>query len=348
MKSKNTFQHGGDILSFCKEINAKQKDVIDLSSNINFLKPNIKIDFNKLDISAYPTYENLYEIIAKRYSIKADKIELFNGGSSAIFSFFRNQNLKHCTIYSPAYLEYKKAAKLFSYKTFLINRFKNINTKNIKKNSLVIFVNPSTPDGVYYDLEKLLKIWKKKNCTVLCDESFLDFTNKKSAIKYLKKYNNLYILKSMTKIYSSAGIRVGAIISKKKNIKALKKTEPLWKLSVFDSLYLQDSILDKRFTAKTVKDTKTIKRYTINKLQKIDFIEKIYKSEANYLLIKLKNISSNELQNRLKEYKTMIRDCSNFDYLDSSFIRIAIKNKKNMKYFINSLKEIKKDINNVS
>ncbi|MGB7402202.1 MAG: aminotransferase class I/II-fold pyridoxal phosphate-dependent enzyme [Arcobacter sp.] len=338
MESNNQFSHGGDILAFSKKIGLKPKEIIDLSSNINFLKPNIKTDLNNLDISNYPTYEKLYKIIAKKYSVKADKIELFNGGSSAIFSFFRNIGLKHCTIYSPAYLEYKKAAQTFGFKIDLINRFEQIN-KEVKKNSLVIFVNPSTPDGRYYDLGKLFNSWTKKNCTIFIDESFLDFTKNTSIIDKLKTYDKLYILKSMTKIYSSASIRVGTIISNSKNIKKLKEKEPLWKLSHFDSIYLQNAIKDKNFITKTIKITQKNKEYTIKHLERFNFIKKIYKSQANYLLLELQDCDAQSLQNKLISYKIMIRDCSNFDFLNNTFVRVAIKDKTAMQKFIKALKK---------
>jgi len=341
LKSNNTFKHGGDIISFSKEIGSNPKDIIDLSSNINFIKPKIKTNFNKLEISSYPTYEKLYKIIAKRYSVKADEIELFNGGSSAIFSFFKNSNLKDCIIYSPAYLEYKKAAQKFGLKIKFINRFSNI-YENIEENSLIIFVNPSTPDGKYYDLKKLMKIWIEKSCTIFIDESFLDFTNNKSTIDYLKKYDKLYILKSMTKIYSSASIRVGAIISNTKNIVKIKEKEPLWKISYFDSIYLQNAIKDKEFIKKKKKIINQNKKYSIKNLKKFTFIKKIYKSEANYLLLKLKKIDAKEFQKSLVPYKIMIRECSNFDFLDKSFVRVAIKDKKSMKLFINACNDIEK------
>jgi threonine-phosphate decarboxylase len=76
----------------------------------------------------------------------------------------------------------------------------------------VIFVNPSTPDGRFYKLDTLIKEWIKKNATIIIDESFLDFTDFTSAIKYLKKYKKLYIIKSMTKLVKAhaAAIVVGA------------------------------------------------------------------------------------------------------------------------------------------
>ena len=319
-----TFEHGGQIEKFAFDLGCSVSEIIDLSSNINFVKPQININFNTLDISSYPTYDKLYEKIASNYGVQTSQIELFNGGSSAIFTLFRHLALETCTIYSPAYLEYKKASLNFGYELNTINRFENIN-KNVKENSLVIFVNPSTPDGKYYDLEELMQTWIEKSCTILIDESFLDFCDKPSAIKYLETYDKLYILKSMTKFYSSAGIRVGTIVSTKENIEKLKRFEPMWKLSQFDSNYLQAALDDKLF--KNISKAINIKNKIEleNILKNSTLVEEIFESSANYLLIKLKNLSAKEFQELLKPYKIMVRDCSNFDYLNEKFVRIAVK-----------------------
>ena len=334
-----TFEHGGQIQSFADELNCEVKEIIDLSSNINFIKPEINIDFNSLDISAYPIYDKLYEKIANNYKINSNQIELFNGGSSAIFTLFKHLNLKHCTIYSPAYLEYKKACVNFAYELRTINRFENMSLP-VKKKSFVIFVNPSTPDGTYYDLEKLMDYWIEQECTILIDESFLDFCDGKSAITYLEKYDKLYILKSMTKFYSSAGIRVGTIVSNEKNIDSLKRFEPMWKLSQFDSNYLKAALDDVNF--KRISKAINIKnRIELEKiLEKSSFVESIYQSSANYILCKLQGINAIQLQEKLKAYKIMIRDCSNFDYLDSSYVRIAVKSSSSTQILKKALEEI--------
>ena len=124
-----TFNHGGDINSFALEIGCKVDEVIDLSSNINFIKPELKIDFNTIDISAYPSYDSLYNSLANHYGIGTNQLELYNGGSSAIFSFIRDIKLQNCTIYSPAYLEYKKAALLHNKQIELVNRFVELDKK---------------------------------------------------------------------------------------------------------------------------------------------------------------------------------------------------------------------------
>lgn len=324
------FGHGGQVENFASALGCKVEEVIDLSSNINFIKPTVNVDFNELDISAYPTYSKLYESIASNYKVNSNQCELYNGGSSAIFSLFRHLKLKHCTIYSPAYLEYKKAAKLFSYKISHINRL-NILDQFVEENSFVIFVNPSTPDGQLYEIDTMMQYWMSRNCTLLIDESFLDFTDGISMTKYINSYDKLYILKSMTKFYSSAGIRVGTLISSEKNIQKLQKSEPMWKLSHFDSIYLQEALKDKTF--KTVSKAINVKNsiFLEKILNESNLFSHVQTSSTNFILAKLKNITAQDLQTTLLQYKILIRDCSNFDYLDDSYVRFAVKSENHLK-----------------
>lgn len=330
------FSHGGDVKTFAKMLKCKQKDIIDLSSNINFVKPNIKIKPTKVDFATYPSYNKLKTTVAKFYKTQSLNIEIFNGGSSAIFSLFRNFEHKNCVIYSPAYLEYKKAAKIYNKEVVHLNRFDD-DFNNIPSNTLVVFVNPSTPDGGFYKIKKLLKLWQEKNCTVIIDESFLDFGNKKSCVSHIKKYENIYVLKSMTKIFGCAGIRLGVVISNKNSIEKLQSTEPLWKISSLDMDFIIKAIKQKNFLKKSYKKNKKAKKYLKQILTKSKLFDKIYKSHANFILAKLKNQNANELQQKLLKDKILIRNCSNFDFLDDSFARFAVKEKKQLQKLNKSL-----------
>ena len=322
------FSHGGDVDSFAKRLGIKKNEVIDLSSNINFIKPKIKKDFNSLSISSYPNYDKLYKVLSKRYKVKNSQLEIFNGATSAIFSLFNSLDFDKVYIFSPAYLEYKRACRVFGKEVVLVNRFEKIDA-DISPNSLVIFVNPSTPDGKFYDIKRLLEI--SKRAKVLVDESFLEFCkNCESATKFLKSHDNLYILKSLTKFYSSAGIRLGIIISSKKNIKSIKQKEPLWKISEFDKNYILEALKDKKFIKKTQKKIAKNREFYTKKLLKLKEVEEVYPSSANYLLLRL-NISAKEFQKRVEKSFIMIRDCSNFDFLDDRFVRIAVKKKSYLK-----------------
>lgn len=318
------FEHGGDVVSFAQEIGCLSDEVIDLSSNINFIKPHIEIDFNQLNVASYPNYDALYQSIAKQYNVDVSMIEVFNGATSAISSLFRHLGCQDVYLYAPIYLEYKRIAMLHDCTLHLINRYDNL-YQEVKANSLIVFVNPSTPDGTFYDLERLMDYWQEQNCTIVVDESFLEFSQNLSASCYLKCYEKLYILKSMTKFYSCAGVRMGVILSSDENIQALKKYEPLWKISEFDSHYIQSALQDRDFAQKAREINDEHKSHLLKILQHSSYVEKVYPSTANFVLLKLRGIDAYTLQEKLMPHKIMIRNCANFDFLDAYHIRIAVK-----------------------
>jgi len=319
------FEHGGDITAFAKACSCRVDEVIDLSSNINFVKPKIDLDFNTLDIAPYPNYDKLYQAVASHYGVTVEELELFNGGSSAIFKLFDSlQEIQRCIIYSPAYLEYKRAVEVFGYEIQNIDRFSDIDAE-ITEGSLVIFVNPSTPDGIFYDIESLLQKWQERDCTVLIDESFIEFTSHSSVTHYLDRYPNLYILKSMTKFFGAAGIRIGTLISQRENIIRLQSREPLWKLSAFDSAYIQTVLEDQEFKERSDTEHTKSRAYLLEILKNSQIVKSIYPSVANYILIELDGIRAKELQRELLPYRVMVRSCENFDGLGEYHLRIAVK-----------------------
>ncbi|HQS67062.1 MAG TPA: aminotransferase class I/II-fold pyridoxal phosphate-dependent enzyme [Sulfuricurvum sp.] len=326
----NLFEHGGDINTFAEYCNCSPQEIIDLSSNINFITPSV--DFSTVTLNSYPDYEALTQTLAHYYNVHSDELELFNGGSSAIFSLMRLFDHPTCTIYSPAYLEYKKAALTYDKKLNLINRFESMDTV-VEENSLVIFVNPSTPDGKYYDLDVLMREWMAKSCTVVIDESFLEFCGGESVTKYLQTYDKLYVLKSQTKFYGCAGVRIGIILSSRNNITALKAKEPLWKISALDSHFLINALGDGKFRARSHALNDEAKTYLKTILEHSPLFEKVLNSDANFFLVRLASMSAKEFQEKLLPYRIMVRDCSNFDFLDERYVRIAVKSVEAMKPF---------------
>ncbi|MFY9142912.1 pyridoxal phosphate-dependent aminotransferase [Sulfuricurvum sp.] len=316
--------------AFAHHCGCEASEVIDLSSNINFITPNV--DFGGVTLNSYPSYEKLTEALASHYRVKSDEMELFNGGSSAIFSLMRFFDNPTCTIYSPAYLEYKKAAHLHGKKVALINRFEEMDAE-VEENSLVIFVNPSTPDGRYYEIETLMKQWMEKNCTILIDESFLEFCREESATRYLQTYDKLYVLKSQTKFYGCAGVRVGIVLSSRENIGALRAKEPLWKISALDSHFLITALKDEPFRTRSHALNDEAKRYLKTILEHSPLFEEVLESDANFFLVRLAHMNAKAFQEKLIPQKIMVRDCSNFDFLDERFVRIAVKDLEALKRF---------------
>jgi threonine-phosphate decarboxylase len=322
-----TYGHGGDVKTFAVHCGCAPEKVVDLSSNINFITPTV--DFSSVTLNAYPSYGQLTEALADHYRVNPDEMELFNGGSSAIFSLIRFFDNPTCTIYSPAYLEYKKAATLYGKKITLIDRFSDMDAE-VEENSLVIFVNPSTPDGRYYEIDALMERWKQKNCTILIDESFLEFCWGESATRYLETYDKLYVLKSQTKFYGCAGVRVGIVLSNASNIASLKEKEPLWKISALDSHFLITALKDDPFRILSHEHNRQAKAYLSVILGSSPLFEEVFPSDANFFLVRLAFMSAKEFQEKLLPHKIMVRDCSNFDFLDERYVRIAVKDKRSL------------------
>ena len=333
-------KHGANIYKYAKKLKCSSDEIVDFSSNINLYNPKIEIKLtNKMLVNyADNSYKDLKKIISKNYDIKSSQMALFNGASSAIFELFHPKGTqktlkeKRVYLYAPLYGEYEKAIQK-DVKIIKINRFNSLQDEP-KKNSVVVFVNPSTPDGKYYDLEKLFKLWKKKNCTIVLDESFLEFENLKSLRNQINNYKKLYIIQSFSKFNSCAGVRIGAIFSHKSNIKKLKT--PLWNLSSFDVKFLQKRLKDENFKkiSKALHVEQKKELYEILKDSKL--FSKIYNSDSNFYLVKTKK--AKQIFEALLKKKILVRTCDSFDFLGKNHLRFGVKN-------TNKHKKLKKALN---
>jgi len=315
-------KHGAGIYKVAKELQCSSDEIIDFSSNINSYHPKIKLTFKNSTLVNYSDYSyfNLKKIVSDKLNINIKEIKLYNGATSGIFSLIKVLKPKRIYLYTPLYGEYEKASKEVKKKIYKINRFTQL-YKKPKKNSIIAFVNPSTPDGEYYDLVKLLRLWKRQNCTIIIDESFIEFEELPSIREEIKNYKKLYIVQSFTKFYSCAGVRIGAILSHKKNIKKLKT--PLWHLSSLDVEFLSQRLLDSMFVSKSKQEHKKNKKVLYKILKKSKLFSKIYKSKANFFLTK--SDRAKEIFNYLLEKKILVRTCGSFDYLSNNYLRFGVK-----------------------
>ena len=335
--------HGGNIYQFAKFIGCLPEQVLDFSANIN---PNQAVNLDwmlSLQLGPYadPTYEALKQSIRDRYFFPENAdIEVFNGASAAIFALLRYLQPKELVLYTPLYSEYRNIADQLGCNVHNINRFDGLMT-NIPKWSTVIFVNPSTPDGQLYDLKNLLQSWQASNCTIIIDESFLDFCRADSVSSYIADYEKLYIIKSLSKFYGCAGIRVGYIMAEKAAIIALRGYESTWKLSSFDMMYMQHALKNNSFIEQTTLQTEYLRNLLQLTLQKSGLFEQIYPGQANFLFAKLvHHIDGYQLQALLTSSRILIRVCDSFDGLDKHYVRFAVKKAQDIRQLASSLEAV--------
>ncbi len=316
--------HGADIYRYARELDCEPDEIIDFSSNINLYQPVAELSFSNATITKYAdtNYTELKETIAKNYALNKEEITLYNGATAAIYALFHSLKQKSVTLYAPLYGEYQKAALASKKDIYKINRIEDIDQKPQEK-SIVVFVNPSTPEGSYYDLASLFKMWKKQKCTVIIDESFLEFEGLASMREEIRNYKKLYIIQSFSKFYSCAGIRIGAIFTNEKNSKKL--TPPLWNISSLDAAFLTKRISDTSFQTQSRLLHKEQKEELISILKNANLFDQIVTSEANFILVHSPNAA--ELFERLLGHKILVRSCESFDYLSHEWLRFAVKDK---------------------
>jgi len=316
--------HGANIYKYAKEIGCDPQEIIDFSSNINCYAPEVNFKVEQESITKYADsdYPELKSLIGTNYKTESENIALYNGATAAIYALLSQLKGKSVTLYAPLYGEYEKAALQANKDIYKINRIEDIE-QEVEKKSIVIFVNPSTPEGSFYDLEELFLEWKRKKCTIIVDESFIEFENHKSLKNQINDYKKLYIIQSFTKFYACPGVRIGAVFSHKKNIRSLQV--PLWNISSLDAAFLQKRLADTTFKEAAQKEHQEQKEQLQRILKESNLFEIIVQSEANYILTQSSHAT--ELFKHLLSHKILVRSCESFNYLDASWLRFAIKDK---------------------
>jgi threonine-phosphate decarboxylase len=337
--------HGGNIYQFARRLGCLPEQVLDFSANINPVQAIDLSCLQSVQLTPYadPDYGLLKQAIGQRYPAPAGvDIELFNGASAAIFALLRCLQPKDLVLYTPLYGEYAHIAEALNCAVHNINRFSCL-MADIPKRSTVIFVNPSTPDGQLYDLQELLEKWQAADCTIIIDESFLDFCEADSVAEHIAHYDKLYVIKSLSKFYGCAGIRVGFILAATAAIKELQRFEPAWKLSSLDMAYMQQALANTAFIEQTRQQTAHLRNLLHQALQDSGLFDKIYPGQANFLLARLAdNGDGYQLQAQLEPSRILIRVCDNFVGLDKSHVRFAVKDEQAIVQLAHSFKNIKK------
>jgi threonine-phosphate decarboxylase len=336
--------HGGNIYQFARRLGCLPEQMLDFSANIN---PRQAVDLNclqnvQLTPYADPDYGLLKHAVRQRYPAPVGvDLEVFNGASAAIFALLRCLQPKDLVLYTPLYGEYVHIAEELSCTVHNINRFSRL-MAGIPKHSTVIFVNPSTPDGQLYDMQDLLTKWRAADCTIIIDESFLDFCEADSVAEHIKYYGKIYVIKSLSKFYGCAGIRIGFILAATAAINELKRLEPAWKLSSLDMAYMQQALANTAFIEQTRQQTAHLRNLLHQTLQESGLFDKIYPGRANFLLARLATIDGYQLQAQLESSRILIRVCDNFEGLNKSHVRFAVKDEQAIALLAHSFKNIKK------
>lgn len=321
------------------------QEIIDFSVNINPLGvPETLIEKLKKELEEMVRYPEIdgasgKEVLAQYLDLKNENLILGNGATELIYLFARTLKPEKVLIVKPTFTEYDKAFKLagssiYDYYTKDENSF-NIQIEELVskieevKPKVLVLCNPNNPTGVFTESNELITILEKLkeiNACLFIDESFIDFTDKASCIPLIEKYN-IFILRSMTKIFAVPGLRLGYGIGREDIIFKLNKMKEPWTINSLAIKSVPVLLDDSQYLKKTQQWFSEEKQFLYNELKNITNI-KVFKSETNFFLIKLLRYNSSSLNEYLLTKKIFIRNCDSFQGLSDKYMRIAVRTRE--------------------
>jgi len=350
------FKHGGNIFFYSNKLNLSEDEILDFSVNLNplsfpeSLKNTISENIDKIYYYPEISGDTLRSRIAEKINCSPENILLGNGSTQIIYLLPVALNIKKAVIIQPTFSEYEKGlkrvnAKIFNYQLKEIDNFTlNIDSLLKKLNTLdfdaLYFCNPSNPVGNMLEREKLIYLadyLRKADKIFVLDEAFIDFTKEKGMLE--KNFKKCIILRSLTKIFGIAGLRIGYCKSDIKTIVQLKKNIEPWSLNCFSLIAGEELLKKEDFIEKTNFFVEKERNYIVKEISTIKNI-KVFDSQTNYLFLKILTKNSvKELENFLIDKNILIRNCSNFRGLNDKFFRVGIKKRKENKILTDNLKE---------
>lgn len=343
------YKHGADIAEIQKQYQIE--NITDFSSNVNiFLPPKLEELIRQFPIeklAKYPDihYTELRAKLAEKYSLRAEHIIVGNGSTELIFLLAKLPFVQKIGILSPTFGEYRRAAQIGDKEIvdFYYEKDFSIDCNRIASEKVdALFVcNPNNPSGNINHLMSLLEKTKKSGTLLIVDETFMDFSSDKSCslLPLVSEYDNLFVLKAVTKFYAMTGLRLGYGFASASLIESMWAIKEPWSVNAFAEVLI-DAIFDEDFESRTVSYYKEEIAWMKKELEKIKGIF-VYPSDSNYFLIQLPpHISSGILKERMiVNHRILIRDCSNYSGLDEFHIRVNIKERNKNEMLIRALEK---------
>ena len=304
--------------------------------------------YGKLNRYPDPHHRKLKKKISSLYGISEERVFLGNGSDEAIdllYRIFCVPGKDSAMIFPPTYGMYEVAAGVNDIKTVKVplNAEFDIDINAVRKHitdrklKLVFICSPNNPTSNSFTREKITEIIENFGGIVAVDEAYIDFSARESLVPLTEKYNNLVILRTFSKAWGAAGIRVGMVIGNPEIIGLLYKVKPPYNISTPNQLSALKKLARIEKHKERIEKIIAERKYLESRLEKIGIVEKVYPSDSNFLLIRVKDPDT--VYKLLAEKKIIVR---NRNSVVRGCLRITVGKKKENRKLIGELKKIVK------
>lgn len=356
MANVERFGHGGDLLTAGELYGKSPREWIDFSSNIYpygpppVVKQVIGEALEEAEMPVFSSYPDpvsrqLKQAIGHFHGISPQMVLPGNGAAELIDLIIQSLKPRRVGVISPAFAEYSGCAEKRGIPVdHLITAWEQDfepemeELLSLMKRVDLLFIGfPNNPTGHLLPSGKmceLIAMARRFQTTFVVDEAFIDFVENgetRSLIPFTHTEPHLVLVRSMTKFFSLAGLRLGYILAHESMIARIKALQVPWSVNGLAQkvgcAVLQDDVYQAH--DRQVKDWLRKERALM--IREIGRLRgfRLYPGLANYLLVRITAPNPvhtvTELQSRLAEKGLLIRSCSNYKGLDHTFFRTAIK-----------------------
>ena len=293
------------------EFDPVEREVVYLDANEN--------PFNN-GVNRYPDPQQrkLKEVIARRRGVAANQLLLGNGSDEVldlIFRAFCIPNQDKIIVMPPTYGMYKVLANIncISLDEVPLDDDFQLVAKDIlnqisTQTKAIFLCSPNNPSGNSFRREDILTLLQSFTGLVVIDEAYIDFSTQKSLVSDLSSYPNLIITQTLSKAYGLAGIRLGICIASEEIIDILNKIKPPYNINSLTQERAISALADWDTTKGQITQLIAERKGLFAQLEKISFVEKVYPSDANFLLARVDD--ANKRYTQLIENDIIVRNRS--------------------------------------
>jgi threonine-phosphate decarboxylase len=356
--------HGGDVDAIGKMYGLRPEEILDFSANINPAGPPQRV-LSRLaeavtDIRSFAQYpepdcRSLRIDFAEYAGVEPSNVVVANGTAALIEIALRTAKPKRCLLPVPAFSEYRRAltAAGCEYIPFVLDPAKQFvldldafaSVLHEKQCDFCILTNPHNPSGNLIPPASLIRFLKEANdrrINVLLDEAFIDYAIDASLTRQAACLSNVVVLRSVTKFYALAGMRVGFGIANAQLIEALWSQVPAWPVTTLAAIAARESLADVLYAEQTRSSCIDERKFLSEALAKMGI--EVWPSVTNFLLLKLPTGSpsvSLSCERLIREHRIVVRNCSSYEGLDADkYMRVAVKDRAANLKLISALKSV--------
>jgi len=301
------------------------------------------------DVNRYPDPQqrSLKAELAKLKSVEPGNILLGNGSDEVLDLLFRafcEPGRDNIITLPPTYGMYKVLANINNIENKEILLMQNFEPnldeilKTVDTNTKMIFLcSPNNPTGNSFSEGCILEILKKFNGLVIIDEAYIDFSAKKSWLNRLEEFPNLVITQTLSKAFGMAGIRLGICYASKEIIQMLNKIKPPYNVNKLSQQRALKRILNIDKVNSEIADLLKQRKLLFKVLLQVDFIEKVYPSDANFILVKVDDATRR--YNQLIEKGVVVRNRTTQPLCENT-LRFTMGTKEENEKLIEALKSL--------